>query len=264
MKVRSVERPRFSATGKTRWKHPNEAVHNRIAYRVMENMLTYAADGYARGRLVDIGCGSKPWKGLFAEHVDEHIGVDLVPSERDPTAVDIIAGAYEIPLPDGHADTVLITSVLEHLEEPQRAIDETYRLLRPGGHLLVSAPFFWHLHEEPRDFYRFSPYALRNLLEQAGYEILELHPLAGAWTTLSIELSYALRRYRRGLARPLVDGVTMFAQWVAGRWDRVDFQPGFSWSHLAIARKPEEDVVATRESRAGGDVHSHLVLRDAP
>jgi SAM-dependent methyltransferase len=249
MRVRTDARPRFSATSKTRWKHPNEAAHNRIAYRVMENMLTYAADGYARGRLVDIGCGSKPWKGLFAEHVDEHIGVDLVPSDRDPTAVDIIAGAYEIPLPDGYADTVLITSVLEHLEEPQRAIDETHRLLRPGGHLLLSAPFFWHLHEEPRDFYRFSPYALRNLLEQAGYEILELHPLAGAWTTLSIELSYALRRYRRGLAQPLVDGVTMFAQWVAGRWDRIDFQPGFSWSHLAIARKPEEDVAAT-EGRA--------------
>jgi SAM-dependent methyltransferase len=249
MRVRSAARPPFSATGKTRWKHPNEAVHNRIAYRVMENMLTYAASGYARGRLVDIGCGSKPWKGLFAEFVDEHIGVDHVPSERDPTAVDIVAGAYEIPLPDGSADTVLITSVLEHLEEPQRAIDETFRLLRPGGHLLISAPFFWHVHEEPHDFFRFSPYGLRHLLEQAGFEILELHPLAGAWTTFSIEFSYALRRYRRGLARPLVDGVTMLAQWVAGRWDRIDFQPGFSWSHLAIARKPEPDRtgVETRE-----------------
>ncbi|MGH2920694.1 MAG: hypothetical protein ACRDKU_01320, partial [Gaiellaceae bacterium] len=63
MRVKSVERPRFSATGRTRWNHPNESVHNRIAYRVMEEVLEYAAGTYARGRLLDIGCGSKPWRG---------------------------------------------------------------------------------------------------------------------------------------------------------------------------------------------------------
>src|ERR671915_1724733 len=98
MRVRSVERPRFSATGKTRWSHPNESVHNRIAYRVMEQVLEYAAGGYARGRLLDVGCGSKPGGGGFAEHVDEHGGIDFLPSERDPAAVDIVAGAYDIPL----------------------------------------------------------------------------------------------------------------------------------------------------------------------
>jgi SAM-dependent methyltransferase len=247
MKVRSAERPRFSATGKTRWNHPNEAVHNRIAYRVMEEVLTYAASRYARGRLVDVGCGSKPWEGLFADFVDEHVGVDHVPSERNPQAVDVIAGAYEIPLPDRHADTLLLTSVLEHLEEPERGLAEAFRLLRPGGHVILTAPFIWPIHEAPRDFFRYSPYGLRHLLEEAGFEVLEVQPLAGAWTTFSLELSYALRPYRKGIARPLVDGVTRLAQWAAGRWDRVDFQPRFSWSHLAIARRPDEDA-ARRET----------------
>src|SRR2546430_15959415 len=107
MKVRSAERPQFSATGKTRWNHPNEAVHNRIAYRVMEDVLTYAGSRYASGRLVDIGCGSKPWQGLFAAYVDEHVGVDHVPSERNPGAVGVIAGAYGISLPHGDAHTLL-------------------------------------------------------------------------------------------------------------------------------------------------------------
>jgi hypothetical protein len=83
---------------------------------------------------------------------------------------------------------------------------------------------------------------------------VELHPLAGAWTTFSLELSYALRRYQRGLARPVVGGVMRFAQWAAGRWDRVDFQPRFSWSHLAIAHKPVEETESpkTQElSRSG-------------
>jgi len=239
MRVRSVERPMFSATGPTRWNHPNEAVHNRIAYRVMEQVLEYSADRYARGRLLDIGCGSKPWRGLFAPHVDEHIGIDFVPSERNPDAVDIIAGAYDIPLPDENADTLLLTSVLEHLEEPERGIAEAYRLLKPGGHVILTAPFIWWIHEAPRDFFRYSPFGLRHLLEEAGFEVVEVQPLAGAWTTFSLELSYALRRYQKGLARPVVGSVMRVAQWAGGRWDKVDFQPRFSWSHLAIARRPE-------------------------
>jgi SAM-dependent methyltransferase len=239
MRLKSVERPRFSATGTTKWNHPNESVHNRIAYRVMEQVLEYAAAEYARGRLLDIGCGSKPWRRLFADHVDEHIGIDFVPSERDPTAVDIIAGAYDVPLPDKDADTLLMTSVLEHLEEPERGVAEAFRLLKPGGHLILTAPLIWPVHEPPRDFFRYSPFGLRHLLEEAGFEVVEVQPLAGAWTTFSLELSYALRRYRKGAARPVVGGVMRLAQWAAGRWDKVDFQPRFSWSHLAIARRPE-------------------------
>ena len=198
MRVRSVERPTFSATGPTRWNHPNEAVHNRIAYRVMEQVLEYSAERYARGRLLDIGCGSKPWRGLFAAHVDEHIGIDFVPSERPRRRRHHRRRRH--PLPDENADTLLLTSVLEHLEEPERGIAEAYRLLKPGGHVILTAPFIWWIHEAPRDFSATRP-SLRHLLEEAGFEVVEVQPLAGAWTTFSLELSYALRR-SRGLARP--------------------------------------------------------------
>lgn len=230
--------PRFKGLGRTRCGHPNEAVHNRLAYRVMEEVLTYAAGRYARGRLVDVGCGAKPWKGIFAPYVSEHIGVDLVQSTRDPTAVDVIAGAYEIPLEDGSADTILMTSVLEHLEEPQRAISESRRLLGPAGHLIITAPFIWPLHAQPRDFFRYTPHSLRFLLEYAGFELVEIEPLSGVWKTLSLEVSYALRRYRKGAATPAVDGLTWLVQWLGARWELVDFQPKFSWSHLAVARVP--------------------------
>jgi len=232
------QRPRFTGLRPTRWAHPNEDVHNRLAYRVLEEVLAYAAGRYARGRLLDIGCGSKPWKELFEPFVDEHVGVDLVPSARNPSAVDVIAGAYEIPLEDGYADTILITSVLEHLEEPKRAIAECRRLLKPGGHMILTAPFIWPLHEQPRDFYRYTPDSLRYLLGEAGFELLELEPLAGAWKTLALEISYALRRYRRGAATPLVDGTTRAVQWLGAHWELVDFQPKFSWSHLTVSRVP--------------------------
>ena len=240
LRAPSRERPRFSATGPRRSRHPNEGPHNRVLYRLMEDVLTYAADRYARGRLLDIGCGSKPWEVLFAPFVTEHVGIDHVPSKRNPSAVDVIATAYEVPLPDAGADTLLLTSVMEHLEQPERALAECRRLLRPGGHLIMTAPFIWPVHEQPRDFFRYSPDGLRFLLESAGFELVELEPLAGAWTTFSLELAYALRRYRKGPLTALVDGVSRAAQWAGPRWDRVDFQPKFSWSHLAVARRPDD------------------------
>jgi SAM-dependent methyltransferase len=207
----------------------------------MEQALAYAAERYARGRLLDIGCGSKPWARLLAPHVDEHIGIDRVESAREDASVDVIASAYDVPLEDDTADTVLLSAVLEHLERPDLALAECRRLLKPGGHLVITAPFIWHIHEQPRDFFRFSPYGLRYLIESAGLEVVELVPLAGAWTTFSLEFSYAIRKYRRGALRPAVDLFTRAMQWAGARWDRVDYQPQFSWSHLAIARKPSGD-----------------------
>ncbi|MDQ4019095.1 MAG: methyltransferase domain-containing protein [Actinomycetota bacterium] len=219
--------------------HPNEAPKNRLAYRTFEAALAYAAERYARGRLVDVGAGTKPWQPLFAPHVSEHVGVDHVQKQVGGVdRVDVIASAYDVPLPDRHSATVLLSEVLEHLERPEDALRECFRLLEPGGHVIVTTPFFWPVHDE-RDFFRYAPGGLRYLLDATGFELVELLPLGGAWTTMSLELGYALERFRRGPATPLVDGVTVGAQWLAERLERLDFQPKFSWNHLVVGRRPE-------------------------
>jgi SAM-dependent methyltransferase len=147
-----------------------------------------------------------------------------------------VATAYEIPLPDGFADTVLMSAVLEHLERPTDALTECHRLLRPGGHIILTAPFIWPVHEAPRDFYRYSPYGLRHLLETAGFEVVEVQPYAGAWTTFALEISYALRTHRHGIATPFVAISTRLLQAFLAWLDRADYQPRFSWSHVAIGR----------------------------
>jgi hypothetical protein len=85
-------------------RHPNESVKNRLAYRQFEAALSYAAGRYARGPLVDVGGSRKPWAALFAPYVTEHVSVDHVQrlSGGEPQ-VDIVASAYEIPLPDAFA-----------------------------------------------------------------------------------------------------------------------------------------------------------------
>lgn len=238
MKLRTRARPRFSSVHAPRFKHPNEGLRNRLVYRQLEDALAYAAKRYARGTLVDIGCGLKPWKDLFSPFVSEYIGVDHAASPHGVAQVDVVATAYEIPLEDESAQTVLLSEVLEHLEWPHAALTEAFRILEPGGHVIIDTPFIWQLHEEPRDFFRYSPHGLRHLLTSAGFEVLEIEPLAGAWTTLALQLSYALQRYRRYGLTLVVDSLIRLVQWTAARWELVDFQPGFSWCHLAIARKP--------------------------
>jgi SAM-dependent methyltransferase len=217
--------------------HPNEVARNRLAYRQMAAALEYAARRYATGRLVDIGCGTKPWLATFAPHVREHVGIDHQQTPHGLSQVDIVADAYDIPLDDASVDTVLLTEVLEHLEAPDRALAECRRILRPGGHLIATTPFSWPLHEEPRDFFRYSPFGLRHLSEEAGMEVTELHALSGIWSTLSLHFSWAMLGHRPR-SPALIDALSVSAQRFAWWLERFDWRDTLSWNHLLIARRP--------------------------
>ena len=221
-----------------RWRHPNERAENRAIYAREEAIWQRAAAAYGRGELVDIGCGEKPLVPFFSRYVDEYIGVDHAETEHDLHHADLIGTAYAVPLPDASADTIVLSQVLEHLERPADALAECHRLLKPGGHLLLTTPFFWHLHEEPRDFYRYSPHGLRYLLSEAGFEVLEIVPYGGAWLTISVEIGYALKAWRGGR----LDRALVALTWLVlrlGSWaDRRNMQTDFSVAHFAAARKP--------------------------
>jgi ubiquinone/menaquinone biosynthesis C-methylase UbiE len=233
-------RPRITArrdeTGGFR--HPDTGPWNELAHRLGNNAMARAASTHASGRLLDVGCGLKPFGPMFAPYVSEHVGVDHPDSPHALTSVDVLATAYEVPLPDGSFDTVLMSEVLEHLERPQDALAEALRLLRPGGKLILTTPFIWVLHEEPRDFYRYSPYGLRHLLDGAGFEVLEVIPVGGQWTTLGLMFGYAvaqtpLRRLPR-LVRILQRGSQTLGAWL----HEYNNREWMSHHHMAIARRP--------------------------
>jgi SAM-dependent methyltransferase len=124
--------------------------------------------------LIDVGCGAKPYRGLGAP-VERWVGIDV----PDNAEADLHGIAYDLPIDEATADTVLCTQVLEHLEEPARALREFLRVLRPGGHLILAAPQYWSLHEEPRDFFRYTSIGLRYLATEAGFEFVD-HAVQGA------------------------------------------------------------------------------------
>src|SRR5450759_4896801 len=120
---------------------------NWLIYRIHDTALRELAERYFAGCLVDIGCGTKPYSDLVRPFVSEHVGVDHGESLHGTTAVDRIGTAYDIPAQDSSFDCALCTAVLEHLEEPEAALRECFRVLRIGGVAIYSVPLIWHVHE---------------------------------------------------------------------------------------------------------------------
>jgi SAM-dependent methyltransferase len=135
-------------------------------------------------RLADVGAGEAPYRELFA-HLD-YVTVDWEHSVHPGArGVDVVATAEQIPVPEGSFDAVLSTQVLEHVAEPQRVLRELHRVLRPGGRLFMTVPLAWELHEQPFDFYRYTPSGLEHLLRGARFAEIEVRPRNDTFSTLA-------------------------------------------------------------------------------
>ncbi|MCC6300737.1 MAG: class I SAM-dependent methyltransferase [Anaerolineales bacterium] len=213
---------------------------NFLVYKIHDGALLDVAQKYMKGRVVDIGCGTKPYKKLLAPFVAEHIGVDHEATLHDKSNVDLWGTAYDIPVEDAFFDSAICTAVLEHLEEPETALRECFRILKPGGYALYSIPFIWHLHEEPRDFYRFSKYGIKYLFEKAGFEIAELKALSGFWVTFGQLFVYNIFRFNRGHLRwvPIIPVIGLIIQGISFLLDKIDKSEKWTWMYMVVAKKP--------------------------
>lgn len=128
------------------------------------------------GRLIDFGCGRKPYENLF--QVGEYIGVDIEVSGHSssvPSKVDVYYDGKVLPFENSTFDSMICFEVLEHVFNPDEIILELNRVLKKEGKLLMSVPFCWNEHEVPFDYARYSSFGIRHLLEKNGFEVLELY-----------------------------------------------------------------------------------------
>lgn len=125
-----------------------------------------------KGKLLDIGCGTKPYKDLCA--VDEYIGLEIGDEgNRNHSFADVFYDGKVIPFEDKFFDSILSNQVFEHVFNPNEFLREVNRVAKMNGLLLISVPFVWDEHEQPYDYARYSSFGLKHILSENGFEIVE-------------------------------------------------------------------------------------------
>lgn len=133
---------------------------------------------YITGKVLDVGAGDgSRYGGLFP--CKEYLTMDVDAGK----GVDIVGRAEKIPLPNNAVDSIVCTQVLEHLSKPFESVKEFYRVLRPNGCILLTAPQMNELHEEPNDFFRYTKFGLKDMFENIGFKTVAYEQRGGFFTT---------------------------------------------------------------------------------
>ncbi|MFA7083372.1 MAG: class I SAM-dependent methyltransferase [Arcobacteraceae bacterium] len=176
--------------------HNNRQAYNWLIYNNGNKWLLEYSKHY-KGTLADLGCGTAPYKEFFLEYADKYIGVDWTNTLHDSKA-DIASNLNEkIKLPNNYADTIVSLSVMEHLCEPQVFLNESYRILKDGGTIILGVPWMW-AHKAPYDYFRYTPYGLKYMFEKAGYKDIYVQLTSGFFTMWFLKMIYFSLRWIKG------------------------------------------------------------------
>lgn len=196
--------------------------HNWLALKI-NNRVFSNYKNLLRGLVIDLGCGTAPYKEDILKLADEYIGVDWKSSLHDQSNVDIFADLCErLPFSDEYVDTIVSFEVMEHLREPNLFLSECYRILKRGGILFITVPFMWHVHEAPYDYYRYTRYGLEYMLKKNGFVDVIISEKNGFWTMWILKFNYHTTRFARGFLKYLWIPIWWLGQVIAPILDRYD------------------------------------------
>ncbi len=143
-------------------------------------LVIYASKQLKIGASVlDVGAGDCPYRGIFANFT--YKSTDFAKTEYHRfNEIDYVCAADAIPVSEKSFEAILCTEVLEHVPGPKSVLVEFNRVLKSKGNLFLTAPLINQLHEEPYDFYRYTPYSFTNLLKETGFEVIFI-TARGGW-----------------------------------------------------------------------------------
>lgn len=201
---------------------------------VEEAVARFAAGLEERAWVLDAGAGEAPYARWFLRQ--RYVGVDLAIGDPhwDYSRLDVITDLAALPFPDGCFDACLNVVTLEHLREPARALAEMARVLKPGARLLLVVPQDWEVHQAPHDYYRFTRYGVRHLLEAAGFRPLEAVAVGGFFRLLARRLLNALEFFRGIWFAPaalLLAPAALLLPWL----DPLDRERNFTLGYICTA-----------------------------
>lgn len=217
---------------------------------LLQEQVGAALAVFEPGPVLDLGGGSFN-RYLSAAKGFQRVSLDIAVANRP----DVIADVHQLPLRTASFPCVLCTQVLEHVQHPRRVIQQISRVLRPDGALLLTVPQWNELHEEPHDYYRYTCYGLRQLVEEAGLDVVRIEQRGAFWAQLGqILVRYCIDRWDlyhsplgRILRRPL-GLVTRILLWV-DRHDGSIASRKHTMGWLLVARKPDIPAYGVSEIR---------------
>lgn len=161
--------------------------HRSPQILLLRRSLQRIIPGYVHGIVLDAGAGASDYKYMFSG-CRKYIAIDLHPKEN----LNCIADVISLPFKERKFDTILCSQVLEHLPNPSLALNEFYKALKPGGHLIVTVPHLSCYHDLPHDYYRFTAEGISFLLSQSGFQAIASQGCASILSFIGHILSRAL------------------------------------------------------------------------
>lgn len=247
----SVEGVRFLAGGRGDRMRPPRHSRTYWHLRLLSDKITRVVDSelLAPGEsLLDYGCGNKPYREVFARKFKRHIGADIAGNKDSDLTLD---DEGRIPAAGGSFDCVLSSQVLEHVAEPQRYLTEAFRVLKPGGSLVLSTHGIWPYHPDPTDFWRWTKDGLVREIGRAGFEVRMVQSVFGLESAALQLWQDATFERLPGFLRP---AYTWFFQTLIGiverrRHDKVSSDASV---YVVLARKPAPDNTTHEAGLPGG------------
>lgn len=155
------------------------------------------ASKFAYGNLLDVGCGKMPYKSIFLPRINKYTGIDKYGKEADIKKDFLIA-----TIPNNSYNTVLCTQVLEHTPEPQKFLTKINKVLKKKGVLILTVPFTGYLHEVPYDYFRYTKYGLKYMLQKANFKIVYIKNEGNWIASIGLEIiSYLEPTFNRYLLK---------------------------------------------------------------
>lgn len=207
---------------------------------VIEDEVARLASGLPAGaRVLDAGAGEGQYARHFSSHRYTAIDLGIGDAAWNYAELDCLGDLERLPFSSGRFDACLNVVTLEHVKNPARVVCELSRTLRLGGTLLLVAPHEWEEHQQPHDYWRFTRYGLRLLLEQTGFGGIEIEPVGGFFRLLARRLAHAPRMLPFPLNALALAGL---AGWVLvlPLLDVFDTRRGFTLGFVCRARKERE------------------------
>jgi len=177
----------------------NVGIGSRLIVDIIAQFYQSYIPKHVKGRLLDLGCGKVPLFEMYKDYIIDNMCVDWDNTLHDNKYVDVTCDSPgNLPFEEEQFETIILSDVMEHLPNPEKLWKEMFRLLAPGGKVLLNVPFLYWIHEAPHDYYRYTEFAVKRFAELSGFSIILLEPIGGAPEVLADISSKVFARYTFG------------------------------------------------------------------